>query len=215
MTPLRPLLVPSLLSTCGERPSYVLYSLVNSVYHGRLFHGTGKLDPVVIYRGTIGFDPRCTREGNFYGRGVYFAEKASYVEGRFVYEENGTSQLFLANVLCGNVMDFGSEKAEYLTRPPKMPGDTDQLYDSVQVRDACCNSHRCQAVHVGGFDRVPLSRMCTGWSPQGLVSSWRQGYDYAHCLLERAGVSVVCYHVHQHEHRNVVWLARVNRATVQ
>ncbi len=49
-----------------------------------LFHGTGRLPPAVIYQGTVGFDPRCTREGNFYGRGVYFAEKASYVEGRCV-----------------------------------------------------------------------------------------------------------------------------------
>ena len=46
-----------------------------------LFHGTGGTNPAVIYDGVVGFDIRCTSDGNFYGRGVYFAESASYVEG--------------------------------------------------------------------------------------------------------------------------------------
>jgi hypothetical protein len=49
-----------------------------------LFHGTGNTKPSVIYEGVVGFDVRCTSEGNFYGRGVYFAESASYVEGPWI-----------------------------------------------------------------------------------------------------------------------------------
>ncbi len=50
-----------------------------------LFHGTGTTKPSVIHDGVVGFDIRCTSDGNFYGRGVYFAESASYVEGKIVF----------------------------------------------------------------------------------------------------------------------------------
>lgn len=106
----------------------------DSVNERKLFHGTGRLPPEVIYSGTVGFDPRCTREGNFYGRGVYFAEKASYVEGRYAHEAGGRYCLFLADVILGRVKDFGTEKAEELSRPPELKDPTrpHQLYDSVQ-----------------------------------------------------------------------------------
>jgi hypothetical protein len=66
-----------------QRQRYVMASLngVDKVNERSLFHGTKDLPPSVIYDGVIGFDARMTREGNFYGRGVYFAEAAAYVEG--------------------------------------------------------------------------------------------------------------------------------------
>jgi hypothetical protein len=52
---------------------------------------------------------------------------------RYVHEEGGRYCLFLADVLLGRVKDYGTEKAEGLSRPPALPDAPHQLYDSVQV----------------------------------------------------------------------------------
>lgn len=108
-----------------------------------LFHGTGSLPPAIIYSGVEGFDPRCTGTGRFlglgpyYGLGAYFAENAAYSDGGsppFAYQTGtpGVRQMFLAQVLCGRVKDYGKELMRGLKRPPLVEGSHGLLYDSVQ-----------------------------------------------------------------------------------
>ena len=74
-------------------------------------------------------DPVCE------GRGVYFSERAAYVQGRYAHSTHGPrgeplEQILLANVLLGHVKNYGTEKAPTLTRPPERVRN--RLYDSVQ-----------------------------------------------------------------------------------
>jgi hypothetical protein len=104
-----------------------------------LFHGTRGTDPKAIYYGTTGcgFDARLG--GGFYGRGAYFAEKASYSNG-YCHNSNGHKYMFLAHVACGNVKDYGTTLMNSLKRAPDLPpGHPDYgnatvpgLYDSVK-----------------------------------------------------------------------------------
>ena len=45
---------------------------------------------------------------------------------------DGKHQLLVAQVLCGNVKDYGQKKERNLKFPPEMPG-SHQMFDSVQV----------------------------------------------------------------------------------
>jgi hypothetical protein len=135
-----------------------------------LFHGTGSLPPAIIYSGVEGFDPRCTGTGRFlglgpyYGLGAYFAENAAYSDGGsppFAYQTGtpGVRQMFLAQVLCGRVKDYGKELMRGLKRPPLVEGSHRLLYDSVQV--SCSPQTRVVALlrfGVGAF--VRLSAVC-------------------------------------------------------
>ncbi len=58
---------------------------------------------------------------------------------RYAHEAGGRYCLFLADVILGRVKDFGTEKAEELSRPPELKDPTrpHQLYDSVQVCPLC------------------------------------------------------------------------------
>ena len=55
-----------------EREDMALLNGEDHVNERLLFHGTGRTPPEVIYEGVVGFDLRCTAEGNFYGRGRSF-----------------------------------------------------------------------------------------------------------------------------------------------
>lgn len=89
----------------------------------------------MIYSGLVGFDLRLSSGSNFYGRGVYFAERAVYSEGRYSYatktERGGTLyQMLVARVLLGHVKDFGLVKAPQLKRPPERTQG--RLFDSLR-----------------------------------------------------------------------------------
>ncbi|CAF3954733.1 unnamed protein product, partial [Rotaria magnacalcarata] len=95
-----------------------------------LFHGTNTTPPTEIYNGEYGFDLTFSTSG-MWGIGTYFAENASYSCGSYAHElPNGKRQVFLAQVLTGDVHDCPSDST--LRRPPKKSKTTSGLrYNSV------------------------------------------------------------------------------------
>jgi len=94
-----------------------------------LFHGTRNNDPAMIYNGKEeGFDVRLAQAGA-YGRGIYFAEAASYSHN-YTYNQrnNGKCYFILALVLVGNSIGLAGNNA--LVRPPQIQG-SDKRHDSV------------------------------------------------------------------------------------
>ena len=108
-----------------------------------LFHGTGKTAPQLIWRdGDGGFDARLSQGKYFGANGVYFSESAHYSDsyshmlccGKDRHTCNcrsdGSAQMFLASVACGNSKGYGTAKDPALERPPPLPGSS-KLYASV------------------------------------------------------------------------------------
>lgn len=98
----------------------------------KLYHGTRQTDPENIYRGEEGFDMRFSSDG-LWGRGNYFATKASYSD---MYAHTSTSSRFklilVASVLVGKTADIPKDRA--ITKPPIRVSNSEfgQLrYDSV------------------------------------------------------------------------------------
>ncbi|CAF2647099.1 unnamed protein product [Rotaria sp. Silwood2] len=82
-----------------------------------LFHGTRATLPSEIYNGEYGFDMTYSTSG-MWGIGTYFAKNASYSCNGYDYKlPNGKRQVFLAQVLTGDVHDCKSDPS--LRRPPK------------------------------------------------------------------------------------------------
>lgn len=95
-----------------------------------LFHGTRAAPPSEIYHGEYGFDLTYSTSG-LWGIGTYFAKNASYSCGSYSYHlPNGKRQVFLAQVLTGDVYDCKSDPK--LRRPPKKNESVSGLrYNSV------------------------------------------------------------------------------------
>ncbi|UJR19861.1 hypothetical protein I4U23_022994 [Adineta vaga] len=82
-----------------------------------LFHGTRDALPSEVYNGDCGFDMRFSTSG-IWGIGTYFAQKASYSCNSYAYSTpNGKKQVFLAQVLTGDVYDCQPNGS--LRHPPK------------------------------------------------------------------------------------------------
>ncbi|CAF1167466.1 unnamed protein product [Rotaria sordida] len=82
-----------------------------------LFHGTRATLPSEIYNGEYGFDMTFSTSG-MWGIGTYFAKNALYSCSGYDYKlPNGKRQVFLAQVLTGDVYDCKSDSN--LRRPPK------------------------------------------------------------------------------------------------
>ena len=94
-----------------------------------LFHGTGNTQPRNIYRSEHGFDFRFSRETCLWGKGAYFAEKASYSAGSYCWREGNYSQILVAYVLTGYSAKTGQDSR--LTMPPLKPNSSEDRYDSV------------------------------------------------------------------------------------
>ena len=104
-----------------------------------LFHGTRDTDPKDIFKSEKGFDFRYSSDG-LWGRGTYFAVKASYSDRSYAHTRSpdGLKQLLLARVLTGESTELPSDRK--LRRPPQKPRHasvdeedavTNELYDSV------------------------------------------------------------------------------------
>ena len=97
-----------------------------------LFHGTRDKPPEEIFTSDKGFDFRFSPSG-LWGRGAYFAVKASYSDRGYAHKTNGSRQLLLARVLTGNYVQLNPDKT--LTMPPLMPQDGNEAaskrYDTV------------------------------------------------------------------------------------
>jgi len=105
-----------------------------------LFHGTRMTDPMVICKGTEeGFDVRLSAAGA-HGRGIYFAEGASYSNAFTHMKANGNRIFIVALVLVGNPFQSGGNGQ--LTRPPEIPG-TKQRYDSVTSGNGGAGTKPC------------------------------------------------------------------------
>jgi len=100
----------------------------------RLFHGTRTYSPSLVYDGYDGFDMRVSNAG-FYGTGIYFSTSAGYshdyahiigvdAKGRNQY------QMFVANVLCGDSLEYHGKIDRTLRRPPTNYS-TGLRYDSI------------------------------------------------------------------------------------
>ncbi|CAF1389555.1 unnamed protein product [Didymodactylos carnosus] len=84
-----------------------------------LFHGTKSTLPSEIYNGEYGFDMTFSTKG-MWGIGTYFARNASYsCQGYSHQLPNGKRQVFLAQVLTGEVHDYKDKSDQTLRRPPK------------------------------------------------------------------------------------------------
>jgi hypothetical protein len=95
-----------------------------------LFHGTRATTPKEVYNGEYGFDMTFSTSG-MWGIGTYFAKNASYSCSGYQYQlSNGKHQVFLAQVLTGDVYDCKSDPS--LRRPPKKNESISNLrYNSV------------------------------------------------------------------------------------
>ncbi len=97
----------------------------------KLFHGSHKTPPVDIYESDEGFDFRFSADGGLWGRGVYFAVKASFSNHYSYRDQKGLKQIFLASVLTGETCWMDKEDKS-LTMPPLKPG-SNKRYDSVSA----------------------------------------------------------------------------------
>ena len=113
-----------------------------------LFHGTRNNDPKNIYSGIEeGFDVRLANHGAV-GKGIYFAEMASYSANGFQHAlPNGNCLLIYANVLVGSFCD--AMGGNYIM-PPLMPNDSNMRYDSVRsgTNYVVYNSNRAYPAYI-------------------------------------------------------------------
>ena len=96
----------------------------------KLFHGSLKTPPVKIYESDEGFDFRFS-VGGLWGKGAYFAVKASFSNHYSYRDQKGHKQIFLASVLTGETCLMDKEDKS-LTMPPLKPG-SHKRYDSVSA----------------------------------------------------------------------------------
>ncbi|KAI6646906.1 Sacsin-like [Oopsacas minuta] len=66
-----------------------------------LFHGSSSTDPEVIIQDPVGFNVKYAKEG-MWGRGIYFAQNASYSHGLAYKDSTGICSMFLSKVFVGN-----------------------------------------------------------------------------------------------------------------
>ena len=81
-----------------------------------LWHGTSQSDPKMFYNGEEGFDIKYSNNG-FWGRGLYFAEDASYSYSYSHAHKDNVKGMFLAYVNLGNCKEMESDKS--IIEPPK------------------------------------------------------------------------------------------------
>jgi hypothetical protein len=81
-----------------------------------LWHGTRVSDPKLFYEGEEGFDIKYSNDG-MWGRGLYFAENASYSLGYSHNHKNGVKGMFFAHVNLGNCKDLPPKKD--IKEPPQ------------------------------------------------------------------------------------------------
>jgi hypothetical protein len=69
-----------------------------------LWHGTRDSHPKLFYTGEEGFDIKFSRQGGYWGKGIYFAENAKYSNHySHKHKKNGVRGMFFALVNLGNV----------------------------------------------------------------------------------------------------------------
>ena len=72
-----------------------------------LWHGTRNSKPSLFYKGEEGFDIKYSNQG-MWGKGIYFAENASYSLNYSYKHSNNVKGMFFALVNLGRVADLPS-----------------------------------------------------------------------------------------------------------
>ena len=127
-----------------------------------LFHGTRHTNPQTIISSEKGFDFRYGSDDSFWGKGTYFAVKASYCDSRFVYKTNeGTKQVFIARVLTGKSVNIPKPNRT-LKEPPKLPGSDTDAYDS--VNGLVENPTHTQVYVIYDHDKAYPAYLLTYWN---------------------------------------------------
>jgi len=81
-------------------------------------HGTGNTDPKIICQGETGLAFNYSREtGNFYGKALYTAEMAAYVDAGYAYQSGGTGQILLCKFAAGSVCQKDKPEQSLLQAP--------------------------------------------------------------------------------------------------
>ena len=113
------------LTTLQKRQELYVEVNLNRKY---LFHGTGSVNPQVIYRDSdTGFDLQYAKIEGLYGSGLYFANDASYSHKGYAHKvDMNKFQLLLADVFIGN--PYVSPTKKSLVKAPNG-------FDSVQSAD--------------------------------------------------------------------------------
>lgn len=96
-----------------------------------LFHGTRLTEPTTLMEAEEGFDMRFSNSG-MWGKGVYFAEKASYSDDyahTLCHPNSHVKQVFYAKVLVGKAYNTNPERSIVV---PPINEETKQRYDSVE-----------------------------------------------------------------------------------
>ena len=99
-----------------------------------LFHGTRDTDPQRVIESVRGIDFRYSKcdYKQLWGKGAYFAMKASYSDYYcYVDQRLPVKQLLLVKVLTGNSYSCGTENDPSLTKPPPLSKGSPLLYDTV------------------------------------------------------------------------------------
>ena len=96
-----------------------------------LFHGSRTTDPKTIITSEKGFDFRYGSDDCWWGKGMYFAVRASYCDNRFAFRTpQGNKQILVGRVLTGRSVFLPRPRRE-LKEPPKLPNSVAESYDSV------------------------------------------------------------------------------------
>lgn len=112
---------------------------LNEKNHGtmnelELFHGCKGTAPMCISGSEEGFDVRHSKVGRW-GIASYFAATAKYADRYAHVCMDGTKEIFFANVLLGEIYDYGKQRDESLRLPPiklqQISSLVNSRYDSI------------------------------------------------------------------------------------
>jgi len=80
------------------------------IYTRMLFHGTGACDPKIIYEDDKGFLINFASDDGLWGRGVYFAQDASYSHKYTFRTPSNTCKMILAQVITGDGITLDEDR---------------------------------------------------------------------------------------------------------
>jgi len=86
-------------------------------YKKILWHGTGSLDPQIIWSTPGNWKPNYSSDKNLWGRGCYFASDAAYSANYAYRSSSGTKILLLAEVIVGQAIQC-MENSYIVDNPP-------------------------------------------------------------------------------------------------
>jgi len=99
------------------------------IYTRMLFHGTGACDPRIIYEDDKGFLINFASDDGLWGRGVYFAQDATYSHKYSFRTPTNTYKMILAQVITGDGIHLDEDRNVRL--PPLKDESGKKRFDCV------------------------------------------------------------------------------------